>query len=114
MSQNKTFSSLFYNKKGLIWLLVCRSQRLQKTDTELKEHEAVNYHFKEAKQFDLGQRLKYLFFGNMDVISPSASPLLKPKQTVRISAKTEKSKADHVQTVNEKSPKKLTKKPAKK
>ena len=62
---------------ALIWLVVCRSQRLQLTDEQLKKKAALNRFYAQKisktdrkKRMNFKRRLKYLFLGSLRVKSP--------------------------------------------
>ena len=67
---------------ALIWLLVCRSRRLRKTDEQIKREAKIRY---KTGTLDFTDKLRYLFLGNLNVKSPdlvnySSSTILNSKQ----------------------------------
>jgi hypothetical protein len=75
-----SFLCAVFVNAALIWLLVCRTQRLQPTDEQLKKTAALNKHFfdqkhasNRRKRIDLKKKLKYLFLGTLNVRSPPRS-----------------------------------------
>ena len=73
------FCALFVNA-ALIWLMVCRANRLPQTDEQLKQDAAFRNYIKKKKRtctkkkrLNMKKKLKYLFFGNLKVKSPSSS-----------------------------------------
>lgn len=71
--------ALFVNA-ALIWLLVCRANRLPKTDEQIKKDAAFSQHVKQRrdryfkkKKMNLKRKLRYLIFGNLKIKSPDLS-----------------------------------------
>ena len=65
---------------ALIWLVVCRRQRLQLTDEQLKKNAALNRFYAQKisktdrkKRINFKRRLKYLFLGSLRVKSPRST-----------------------------------------
>ncbi len=65
---------------ALVWLLVCRAQRLAPTDEQIKQSAAYREHTKQLaeksckhKKFTWRRKLRYLVMGNLKVHSPNDS-----------------------------------------
>lgn len=105
---------------ALIWLIVCRPNRLPKTDEEIKKEGLISYRRrKKLKQcnrrdhVDFKRRLKYLLFGRMRVRSPSFASYSSDDEDDVERRNLNKKAADskvNVKTVKEKTSKKKSNK----
>ena len=75
-----SFSCALFVYAALIWLLVCRANRLPESDESIKKRALFNEHVRtyrrrkfKKKQHSFKRKLRYLIFGNAAVRSPDSS-----------------------------------------
>lgn len=70
---------------ALIWLLVCRTNRLRPTDEEIKKTHLEGLQKKDKRKSKLKRNIRYLFFGNSRSSSPTTSSVINCPNFKRVS-----------------------------